>query len=139
MNKRGGTQLKVIWISRHKPGDVESTMLSDILGEVEIIPITGTVPNTWALRALLDDYSPDVVVATLPIDMQEVLMVQLRQRDMRPLIRPLYRHRRVGGDPDSEFEWMFHGFEEILEVSIKSRPLKSKINKEPSNGNEKDS
>ncbi len=131
--------MKVIWISRHKPGDVESAMLSDMLGEVEIIPITGTVPNTWALRALLDDYSPDVVVATLPIDMQEVLMVQLRQRDMRPLIRPLYRHRRVGGDPDNEFEWMFHGFEEILEVSIKSRPLKSKINKEPSNGNEKDS
>lgn len=138
MNKGGGTQLKVIWISRHKPGDSESEMLSEYLGDVEIVPITGTVPNTWALRGLLQEYAPDAVVATLPIDMQEILMVELRHRGMRPLIRPLYRHRRVGGDSESEPEWTFHGFEEILEVSIKSRPLKRTTKKELTNGNEKD-
>jgi hypothetical protein len=117
--------LKVIWISRHKPGDEESGLLSELLGGADIIPITGTVPNTWALRALLDEYSPDAIVATLPIDMQEVLMGQLQYRKMRPLIRPLYRHRRVGGDPNNEPEWQFQGFEEILEISIQSRPLKA--------------
>ena len=131
--------LKVIWISRHKPGDDESAMLLEMLGDAEIVPITGTVPNTWALRALLQEYAPDAVVATLPIDMQEVLMVELRHRKIRPLIRPLYRHRRTGGDLN-EPEWSFHGFEEILEVSIKSRPLKSEQNKnkEVTNGNAKD-
>ena len=131
--------MKVIWISRHKPGDAESAMLIEMLGDAEIIPITGTVPNTWALRALLQEYTPDVVVATLPIDMQEVLMVELRHRKIRPLIRPLYRHRRLGGE-SQEPEWTFHGFEEILEVSIKSRPLKPIQNKhkETTNGNEED-
>ena len=133
--------MKVIWISRHKPGDEESDLLSEILGGADIIPITGTVPNTWALRALLDEYSPDAIVATLPLDMQEVLMGQLQHRNMRPLIRPLYRHRRLGGDPNAEPEWQFQGFEEILEVSIKSRPLKSTITKrkDTTNGNEEDS
>ena len=133
--------MKVIWISRHKPGDEESGMLSELLGGTDIIPITGTVPNTWALRALLDEYEPDAIVATLPIDMQEVLMGQLQHRNLRPLIRPLYRHRRVGGDPNSEPEWQFQGFEEILEISIKSRPLKpiKQTKKDVTDGNEEDS
>ena len=133
--------MKVIWISRHKPGDEESGMLSELLGGTDIIPITGTVPNTWALRALLDEYEPDAIVATLPIDMQEVLMGQLQHRNLRPLIRPLYRHRRVGGDPSNESEWQFQGFEEILEISIKSRPLKpiKQTKKDVTDGNEEDS
>ena len=133
--------MRVIWISRHKPGDEESGMLSELLGGTDIIPITGTVPNTWALRALLDEYEPDAIVATLPIDMQEVLMGQLQHRNMRPLIRPLYRHRRVGGDPSNESEWQFQGFEEILEISIKSRPLKAikQTKKDVTDGNEEDS
>ena len=133
--------MKVIWISRHKPGDEESGLLSELLGGADIIPITGTVPNTWALRALLDEYQPDAIVATLPIDMQEVLMGQLQHRQMRPLIRPLYRHRRVGGDPNGEPEWQFQGFEEILEISIKSRPLKAikLTQKDVTDGNEEDS
>jgi len=131
----------VIWISRHKPGDEESGLLSELLGGADIIPITGTVPNTWALRALLDEYQPDAIVATLPIDMQEVLMGQLQHRNMRPLIRPLYRHRRVGGDPSGEPEWQFQGFEEIVEISIKSRPLKAikLTEKDVTDGNEEDS
>ena len=133
--------MKVIWISRHKPGVEESSLLSEILGGADIIPITGTVPNTWALRSLLDEYEPDAIVATLPLDMQEVLMGQLQHRKMRPLIRPLYRHRRIGGDPNTEPEWHFQGCEEILEITIKSRPLKSttKKQKDITHGIEEDS
>ena len=133
--------MKVIWISRHKPGIEESDLLSDLLGGADIVPITGTVPNTWALRALFDEYQPDAIVATLPLDMQEVLMGQLQHRNMRPLIRPLYRHRRIGGDPNTEPEWHFQGFEEILEITIKSRPLKSttKKQKDITHGIEEDS
>ena len=113
--------VKVLWISRHRPGDTEATLLAEMLDGADIVPITGTVPSTWALRELLDEYEPDAIVATLPIDMQEILIGQLRYKKMRPLIRPLYRHRRSDAPGD---EWEFMGFEEILDVSIKSRPLK---------------
>ena len=115
--------MKVLWISRHRPGDVESALLSDLLGGTDIVPISGTVPNTWSLVNLLDVHSPDAVVATLPFDMQEVLLAELKHRGLRPLIRPLYRHRKLDAATPAEDEWEFHGFEEILEVSIRTRPL----------------
>ena len=122
--------MKVLWISRHRPGDDESALLSDLLGGTDIVPISGTVPNTWSLVKLLDVHSPDAVVATLPFDMQEVLLAELKHRGLRPLIRPLYRHRKLGTGMPAEDEWEFHGFEEILEVSIKTRPLKRTTKKE---------
>ena len=122
--------MKVLWISRHRPKEPESQALSALLGGVEIVPISGTVPNTWALVSLLDTHSPDAVVATLPLDMQEVLLAELKHRGMRPLIRPLYWHRKLETASPAEDEWEFHGFEEILEVSIKTRPLKRTTRKE---------
>ena len=122
--------MKVLWISRHRPKEPESQALSDLLGGVEIVPISGTVPNTWALVSLLDTHSPDAVVATLPLAMQEVLLAELKHRGMRPLIRPLYWHRKLETASPAEDEWEFHGFEEILEVSIKTRPLKRTTRKE---------
>ena len=117
--------MKVLWISRHRPGMEESELLSSILEGAEILPISGTVPNTWSLTKLLDVHQPDAVVATLPFDMQEVLSAELKHREMRPLIRPLYRHRRLGVAPDQidQAEWEFQGFEEVLEITVSTRPL----------------
>jgi hypothetical protein len=120
--------VKVLWISRHRPGTEESELLSSVLGGVEILPISGTVPNTWALTSLLDVHEPGAVVATLPFDMQEVLSNELKHRGMRPLIRPIYRHRRrvLGIAPDQldqVSEWDFQGFEEVLEITVSTRPL----------------
>ena len=118
--------MKVLWISRHRPGREESELLSSLLEGAELLPISGTVPNTWALISLLDVHEPYAVIATLPFDMQEVLSNELRHRGIRPLIRPLYRHRRLGISPDQLSqgdEWEFQGFEEVLEISIKTRPL----------------
>ena len=117
--------MKVLWISRHRPGMEESELLSSILEGAEILPISGTVPNTWSLTKLLDVHQPDAVVATLPFDMQEVLSAELKHREMRPLIRPLYRHRRLGVAPDQidHAEWEFQGFEEVLEITVSTRPL----------------
>ena len=47
---------------------------------------------------------------------------------MRPLIRPIYRHRRrvLGIAPDQldqVSEWDFQGFEEVLEITVSTRPL----------------
>lgn len=117
--------MKVLWISRHRPGVEESELLSSILEGAEILPISGTVPNTWSLTKLLDIHEPEAVVATLPFDMQEVLSAELKHRDMRPLIRPLYRHRKLGIAPDQidQTEWEFQGFEEVLEITVSTRPL----------------
>ena len=117
--------MKVLWISRHRPGVAERELLSSILEGAEILPISGTVPNTWSLTKLLDIHEPEAVVATLPFDMQEVLSAELKHRDMRPLIRPLYRHRKLGIAPDQidQTEWEFQGFEEVLEITVSTRPL----------------
>ena len=120
--------MKVLWISRHRPGAEESELLSSVLKGAEILPISGTVPNTLALTTLLDVHEPGAVVATLPFDMQEVLSNELKHRGMRPLIRPIYRHRRraLGVAPDQLdqlSEWDFQGFEEILEITVSTRPL----------------
>ena len=118
--------MKVLWISRHRPGWEESELLSSLIDGAEILPISGTVPNTWALITLLDVHEPHAVIATLPFDMQEVLSNELKHRGIRPLIRPIYRHRRHGVSPDQldqASEWEFQGFEEVLEISIKTRPL----------------
>ncbi len=56
------------------------------------------------------------------------LYAELKHRGLRPLIRPLYRHRKwldSTTPAPAEDEWEFQGFEEILEVSIRTRPLKS--------------
>ena len=117
--------MKVLWISRHRPGTEESELLSSILEGAEILPISGTVPNTWSLTNLLDIHTPEAVVATLPFDMQEVLSAELKHRDIRPLIRPIYRHRKLGIAPDQldQAEWEFQGFEEVLEITVSTRPL----------------
>jgi len=117
--------LKVLWISRHRPGTEESELLSSILEGAEILPISGTVPNTWSLTKLLDVHTPDAVVATLPFDMQEVLSAELKHREIRPLIRPIYRHRKFGVSPEQidQAEWEFQGFEEVLEITVSTRPL----------------
>jgi len=118
--------VKVLWISRHRPGREESELLSSLIDGAEILPISGTVPNTWALITLLDVHEPHAVIATLPFDMQEVLSNELKHRGIRPLIRPIYRHRRHGVSPDQleqTPEWEFQGFEEVLELSIKTKPL----------------
>jgi len=103
----------------------ESELLSSILEGAEILPISGTVPNTWSLTKLLDVHTPDAVVATLPFDMQEVLSAELKHREIRPLIRPIYRHRKLGVFPEhiDQAEWEFQGFEEVLEINISTRPL----------------
>ena len=108
----------------------ESDLLSSILEGAEILPISGTVPNTWSLTKLLDIHTPGAVVATLPFDMQEVLSAELKHRGMRPLIRPLYRHRKHGVAPDQldQAEWEFQGFEEVLEITVSTRPLTAPVN-----------
>lgn len=111
----------VLWISRHEPTDDMITSLRDILGEVKLIMHKKDIGRTKSLATILDVHHPDRVVATLPIDMQELLTEELFKRDMLPMLRPVYHHRRTDG------EFMFRGFEEVLEVRVRTRPASKEL------------
>jgi len=111
--------IRVLWISRHDPTPEEIAYLESLLGEIELLRYRRTIRQTHYLGTLLDNRKPGRVVATLPIDMQEVLVNELKSRGLPPLIRPVYHHRNGAGVTN----WEFKGYEEIIDAVITSRPL----------------
>ena len=109
----------ILWISRHGPTPDMDASLADIVGDHKIIPHSKEIGRAKSLSTLLDIHQPDRVVATLPIDMQELLTDELFKRGMQPLLRPVYHHRRTAG------EFVFRGFEEVLEVRVRTRSASS--------------
>lgn len=122
--------MKVLWISRHYPHSYVREKLIEILDSER--PRSGSIPvvihftkavRTRDLPNMLDTYKPDAVVSVLPIDIQEVLVGEINARGIRPLIRPIFRHRNLDDPQNENEEWEFHGFEEILELTVKTRTL----------------
>ena len=109
----------VLWISRHGPTPDMDVSLTEIMGDHQIVRHSKEIGRAKSLSTLLDIHQPDRVVATLPIDMQELLTDELFKRGMQPLLRPVYHHRRTAG------EFVFRGFEEVLEVRVRTRPASS--------------
>jgi len=73
----------------------------------------------YDVPSLLDAVGPeDRVVATLPMDMLEVLVTLAGEKDLLPILRPVMRHRRTQGEIDG---WRFVGFEEVLEARVRAR------------------
>lgn len=122
--------MKVLWISRHYPYPYVREKLIEVLesrmprseGNPVVIHFTEAV-RFHALPDMLDTYKPDAVVAVLPLRMQEVLVSEINARGIRPLIRPIFSHRNLDDPLDENEEWEFHGFEEILELTVKTRTL----------------
>ena len=107
----------ILWISRHEPTDNMIASLREILGEVTIVLHKKDIGRAKSLSTILDVHVPDRVVATLPIDMQELLTGELFKRGMQPMLRPVYHHRRTAG------EFVFRGYEEVLEIRVRTRPI----------------
>jgi hypothetical protein len=95
--------------------------LTEIVGDHKLIRHNTEIGRAKSLSTLLDIHHPDRVVATLPIDMQELLTEELFKRDMLPMLRPVYHHRRTDG------EFIFRGFEEVLEVRVRTRPASKEL------------
>ena len=122
--------MKILWISRHYPHSHVRKKLVEILESER--PRSGRIPvvihftkavHTRDLSNILDTYEPDVVVSILPLGIQEVLVGEINTRGIRPLIRPIFRHRNLDDPQDENEEWEFQGFEEILELTVKTRTL----------------
>jgi hypothetical protein len=111
----------VLWISRHGPTPDMDVSLTEIMGDHQIVRHSKEIGRAKSLSTLLDIHQPDRVVATLPIDMQELLTDELFKRGMHPLLRPVYHHRRTAG------EFVFRGFEEVLEVRVRTRPATKEL------------
>ena len=107
----------ILWISRHEPTDNMIASLREILGEVTIVLHKKDIGRAKSLSTILDVHEPYRVVATLPIDMQELLTNELFKRGMQPMLRPVYHHRRTAG------EFVFRGYEEVLEIRVRTRPI----------------
>jgi hypothetical protein len=111
----------ILWISRHEPTDDMIASLREILGEVSVVMHKKDIGRVKSLSTILDVHMPDRVVATLPIDMQELLTEELFKRGMQPMLRPVYHHRRTAG------EFIFRGYEEVLEVRVRTRPVSKEL------------
>ena len=95
--------------------------LAEIVGDHQVIRHSKEIGRAKRLSTLLDIHQPDRVVATLPIDMQELLTEELFKRGMQPMLRPVYHHRRTDG------EFVFRGYEEVLEVRVRTRPASKEL------------
>ena len=111
----------VLWISRHGPTPDMDASLAEIVGDHQLIRHSKEIGRAKSLSTLLDIHNPDRVVATLPIDMQELLTEELFKRGMQPMLRPVYHHRRTAG------EFIFRGYEEVLEVRVRTRPVSKEL------------
>ena len=111
----------ILWISRHEPTDDMIASLREILGEVSVVMHKKDIGRVKSLSTILDVHMPYRVVATLPIDMQELLTEELFKRGMKPMLRPVYHHRRTAG------EFVFRGYEEVLEVRVRTRPASKEL------------
>jgi len=117
--------VKILWISRHVPTEVQEDTLSELLDvPVEVTQYRATIIGCHALSNILDEYQPERVVASIPVGLQQQMVGILADRGMPPLIKPVYHHTR--SDNEAPTVWTLIHFEEILSMDIERRILKHK-------------
>jgi len=117
--------VKILWISRHVPTEVQEDTLSELLDvPVEVTQYRATIIGCHALSNILDEYQPERVVASIPVGLQQQMVGILADRGMPPLIKPVYHHTR--SDNGAPTVWTLMHFEEILSMDIERRILKHK-------------
>ena len=117
--------MKILWISRHVPTEVQEDTLSELLNvPVEVTQYRATIIGCHALSNILDEYQPERVVASIPVGLQQQMVGILADRGMPPLIKPVYHHTR--SDDSAPTVWTLMHFEEILSMDIERRILKHK-------------
>ena len=64
--------MKILWISRHVPTEVQEDTLSELLDvPVEVTQYRATIIGCHALSNILDEYQPERVVASIPVGLQQ--------------------------------------------------------------------
>lgn len=108
--------VRVLWLSRHKPTDVQVTELQKKLGlGVEIVPVSTKVESGQEVLDLMGRYyCHDYVVAVLPIE----LIAEVCSLGVKPLRAVMKRRLLRDG-----VEFTFSHYEVVEKVVIETRPL----------------
>ena len=117
---------KVLWISRHALTDRQLADLERALrGPIQVLSWTDTVKNVGDLRPLVEQ--SDAVAAVLPM---EKLAQLLSIAGDRPVLQAQGDRVPTGrwtvsavGAPEREFAFVHRGWQQILDIRIKTRPL----------------
>lgn len=117
---------KVLWISRHTLTDGQLEDLERALrGPVRVLSWTGTVKDVGDLRPLVGQ--SDAVAAVLPM---EKLAQILSIAGERPVLQAKGDRVPTGrwavsaeGTPEREFAFVHRGWQQILDIQIRTRPL----------------
>ena len=117
---------KVLWISRHLLSqDQRADLERALCAPVQVVPWTDTVRDMEDLRPALDQ--ADAVAAVLPM---EKLAQLLRMAGPKPVLQA--RGERVstgrwrtapGGGKEQEFAFIHRGWQQILDIQVKTRAL----------------
>ena len=117
---------RVLWISRHTmAADQLADLVRALGGPVDLVPWTDTVEDVGALRPLVEQ--SDAVAAVLP---PEKLAALLEIAGSRPVLQAVSARTptgrwvpRLGGPPEREFAFVHRGWQQILDLRIRVRPL----------------
>ena len=117
---------KVLWISRRPLSqELRVDLERALCAPVQVVPWTGTVEDMEDLRPALDQ--ADAVAAVLPM---EKLAQLLRMAGPKPVLQargervPTGRWRTApGGGKEPEFAFVHRGWQQILDIQVKTRAL----------------
>ena len=117
---------RVLWISRHAMSDGQLADLERVLkGPVQLVCWSDTVEDVEALRPVLEQ--ADAVAAVLPM---EKLAQLLQIVGKRPVLQAKGSRVPTGrwmvspqGKPEREFAFSHLGWQQVLDVQVKTRAL----------------
>ncbi len=117
---------RILWLNRHRPKQEQVKALKDYFGDVEVVErVIGfdTDPSVGIdqIQEVMRETNADEIVAVVPI----THVAELTRRGIYPLRaimkrEPLQERNHLG---EIEFEYIFEGFERILEASIQTKYL----------------
>lgn len=112
--------MKVLWVSRHSPGDDELTELGKIYGADTLVEqYTEQKVVVEGLSLTIQKYDYDIVCASLPVKLNQMLLRVL----LIPLIRPVYYHRDAHGNVTAGNRGKFVGFERVYRIEVLSERI----------------
>ena len=117
---------QVLWVSRHEMTDSQRSDLERIMGDsIHLMRWTDTVRDISALVPAL--HAADAIAAVLP---PELLAKLLDAAEGKPVLRAVSCRESTGqyrilpdGRLEQEFAFVHCGWEQILEISIKTKRL----------------
>lgn len=116
----------ILWLNRHRPKQNQIQALRDYFGDIEVIEKvigldTNPVVGIDQIQEVMRETNADEIVAVVPV----THLAELTHRGIYPIRAimkrdPLEERNHLD---EIEFEYIFEGFERILEANVRTQPL----------------